>query len=317
MSSFIINIDFRNYNFHADLVSDLSPGFNAVSGDTVHLNINLNTNYKLLYSDMLLLLTAFVKHLRAIGVRVTGKFIDFDSKSDFVNYASRVNFFKEIGYNHIERFVRRSSIGKFLEISNYTNEQQYLEKHKHVITILKQYSSIKNNKGLLILLNYCLSEIMDNALLHSNSPTKGWVVCQYFPRLNEIRFMVCDTGIGIHKSLTETPNTQYGHYTKEESLLNCVNELITNGKGKGRGLFHTSMFIKENKGELIIHSGNQFLKIDESGKELKQANNWAGTFIFLKINTLIEMDPNKVVDEAYNIENNYNVYFNEEVDGLW
>lgn len=317
MSHFEINIDFKKYSSHADLITDLSPGFNAISGDTVGLNINLNTNNKLLYSDMLLLLTAYVKHLRALGVNLSGKFLDFDNKSDQTNYASRVNFFKEIGYKYIERFVRRSSIGKFLEISNYSNADEYLAKHKHVITILKQYSSIRNNKGLLVLLNYCLSEIMDNALLHSNSPTKGWVVCQYFPRLNEIRFMVCDTGMGIYKSLTQTPNTKYGHYTKEEALLKCVDELITNGKGRGRGLFHTSMFIQANKGELIIHSGDQFLKIDSSGKILQKANYWEGTFVFLRINTSVVMDPNSVVDAAYNIENNYDVYFDEEVDDLW
>lgn len=128
--------------------------------------------------------------------------------------------------------------------------------------------------------------------------------------------MVSDTGIGIHKALTQTPGTKYGHFTKEESMLSCVDENITNGRGMGRGLFHTGEFIRENGGELIIYSDDQCLKINSEGKNLYSAARWQGTFIFLKINTAMEMDPNKVVNAKYNLEDNYDFLFGD-IDELW
>ena len=70
---------------------------------------------------------------------------------------------------------------------------------------------------------------------------KGLVVVHYDENESIIRIMICDTGIGIYKSLTTAPkNACYGSYTEEDALLKCIEDKVTNGKGMGFGLFSTS-----------------------------------------------------------------------------
>ena len=118
LANITLNIDFRNITSHRQLVEKISPAFNLKSGDEVHFSINLNS-YSLLYSDYLLLIAALVNYLKNIKIKVKGNFIDFSPNSDRSNYASRVNFFEQIGFDFDENFNRKNASGRFTEIKEF------------------------------------------------------------------------------------------------------------------------------------------------------------------------------------------------------
>lgn len=315
MAEIKVDISFNTIYSHRDLVQALSPIAYAQQGDTVNFTINLNTS-GLLFSDYLLLLASTIINLKRSKVKVKGKFIHFDRSSTKMFYASRVNFFKLINFEFEESFNRRSSEGRFTEIKEF-NEDNIQDIHKEVIKILLQYKDVNNS--MLRILDYCLWEVLDNTLNHSDGSFiygkgSGYVCSQYFPKKEEIRIMIADTGIGIHKSLTTHPNTKHSHLNEREAVEKSIERNITNSAGRGFGLWATAEMIRENKGKLIIHSGHHQL-VCKNNKEIIKTAPWKGTYTYLKINTDIPIEYEKIFGENDSQKNSFEE-FKENLTGI-
>ena len=291
-----ISIDFRYIKSHNELVIALARTVVAKPFQEVHFSINLNTYSTLLYSDYLLLIISVVKRLRALNVTVKGNFINFKKDSNLVKYASRVNFFKLIEFDYKEEFERHPSGEKFTEILEF-NEKNSYQIYADVMGIL-----IKDeiNEEMLKLLYYCIWEVIDNSLRHSNSDGSlsngtGFISCQYFPKNKQIRLIIADNGQGIHRALTSHPNSKYQHLSEKEAVEQSIVRGVTNSTGRGFGLWATSTLVKENGGTLIIQSDNHQLK-QESELEVIQTEKWQGTLTFLSINTNVPVDYNLLFD---------------------
>lgn len=293
MATIKINIDFRKVSGHTQIVDALSASFSAIPTDTVHFIINLNT-YSMLYSDHLVLISSAVNYLRDKGINVTGSFSDFRNNSNQVRYASRINFFQQIGFKYEEDFKRLDASSRFTEIRKF-NDDNALDIHKEIIQILLKDAI---NEEMLIVLDYCLWEVIDNTIRHSLSDGTvyngfGYISCQYFPNNKQIRLIVTDNGQGIHKALTSHPKSKYSLLNEEEALEQSIEKGVTNSTGMGFGLWATATLIKENGGKLLIHSGNNFLEID-SQQKLSKASKWQGTFTYIRVNTDVAVNYDKI-----------------------
>lgn len=296
MEEIIINIDFRLVSGHIQIVEALSAAFKATSNDKVHFNINLNT-YSMLYSDHLVLISSTVNYLRDRGIEVTGKFSDFRRDSNQVKYASRVNFFQQIGFKYEEDFKRQDASSRFTEIRKF-NDNNALDIHQEIIQILLKDAI---NEEMLIVLDYCLWEVIDNTIRHSLSDGTvyngfGYISCQYFPNNKQIRIVVSDNGQGIYKALTSHPNSQYSHLDEQEAIEYSIKKGVTNSTGMGFGLWATATLINENGGKLLIHSGNHSLEIGNH-KKITKVSRWQGTYTYIRVNTDVAVNYNKIFSD--------------------
>lgn len=300
-----INIDFKRYTSHPQLVADLSPAFSAQVGDTVDFQIILIPYSTYLYSDFLILVSACITQLRKQGIYVKG--VVKHNNDDKTQYASRVNFFQQIGLTYEEKFIRQTSAGKFTELTQYdTNTYYSVSNNLRKVVI----ANINVDLEVQALLDYCLSEIMDNVLRHSDYPNidngKGMVCAQLFRTKQEIRLMICDTGVGIHTALISPENSKYKEVSEEEALKLCTENGVTNGAGGlGFGLYVSSEFIKENGGEMIVYSGDYYSHISEGTKSVLKGSFWNGTFVFMRINTQIPVDYKRIMPEGHSIMDDY------------
>jgi hypothetical protein len=316
MAKINISLVFKNYNSHPALIKDLSPAFKAVAGDEVFFTIDLNTYAKFLYSDFLTLVAIVVNHLKAISVTVNGNFNNFNRNDSKVKYASRVNFFDLLGIQLEENAVKHNSLGKFTEIKEFNNDTIYLLQDEINRILL---NNIKVDRQMLQMLYYCLNEIMDNVLVHSTMKS-GFACAQLFQTNKEIRLIICDTGIGIHKSLISEPDSKYIDISESEALKLCIQKNVTNGKGMGFGLFVSSEFIKENGGEMLIYSGNNFLTNTLKEYNTFEGDLWKGTIVFLKINTDIPVDYHRILPSTHSLPDDFQEYIERIFgidDNLW
>jgi len=296
LSYFQIKIDFRNISGHAQIVDALAISFDAVANDTVHFTINLNT-YSMLYSDHLVLIGSTVNHLRNKGIIVNGNFQDFRDTSPQVRYASRVNFFEQIGFTYNEDYNRQNSGGRFTVIKRF-DDNNSLDIHKEIVSILLKDSI---NQEMVTVLQYCLWEIIDNTLRHSLSDGtihngSGYISCQYFPDNKKIRLIVADNGQGIHQALTTHPESVHKDLDEMQAVVNCIVKGVTNSTGRGFGLWATSTLIKENGGKLLIHSGNHLLEID-SNNTIKSTSKWQGAYTYIRVNTDVAVTYDKIFED--------------------
>jgi anti-sigma regulatory factor (Ser/Thr protein kinase) len=276
MKRLSVEIEFSKISSHNDLVERFSDVFKLGTGDVVDFKLDLSGR-GILYPDYLTLVCSVVIYLRESGVVVKGKLLNFRRESSKVRYASRVNFFRILGFKFEEKFKRRESKGGFLEIKKFDNKNAN-DLHSDIVKILIEIGVSDN---ILTALQYCLWELLDNTLIHSAdggaelSAGSGFVCVQHYPKNKEIRLIISDNGYGIHYALTKHPKSEFQHFTESESIFNCINKGVTNSNGRGFGLWATAKLVELNQGELIIHSGGHQLKICTE-TTISSAPNWKG-----------------------------------------
>lgn len=249
-------------------------------------NYNKNTKViidfsdcEFIYPDYVLILVCTIKYLENRGCNIHGE-IKINRDSKLTEYLASMDFFENLKVKfpfEIKPINEKSSV----KIQRYTSENQ-IEVLKSILKVLKENSYMNDN--VYTGLDYCLNEILDNVLNHSETK-EGWVVAQYFENLNSIRLIVADYGIGIHKSL----NIKHD-FEPEEAMLKCVEEGVGNGKGQGHGLYATTTFVRLNRGFLSIASDSKKLNVSEKATTVKDIPKWNGTYVYFRINTNVDVD---------------------------
>jgi anti-sigma regulatory factor (Ser/Thr protein kinase) len=241
-----------------------------------------------IYPDYAILLLCTIKYIEHLGHKVHGT-IKLGANKAVITYLAKMNFFEhlnvELPYS-IPKFNHNNAV----QIQKYTSDNQ-IEVLNSILKVLREKSSMHDN--VYASLDYCFNEILDNVLNHTDEKV-GWVVAQYFENLNSIRLIVCDFGMGIHKSL----NQKYD-FTEEEAIAKCIESGITNGKGQGHGLFATASFIRLNKGWLSLISGMKKLNVSEKKTIVKDIPHWQGTCVYIRINTNVEVDYKGFTSQFY------------------
>lgn len=237
------------------------------------------TECDFIYPDYAILLLCAIKSIENQGIVVSGT-IKLDANKKIIHYLAKMNFFENLNVElpiAIPKINPHSSV----QIQKYTSENQ-LEVLNSILKVLREKSSLDDN--VYASLDYCFNEILDNVLNHTDEKV-GWVVAQYFENINSIRLMVCDFGMGIHKSLNQKHS-----FSEDEAITKSIESGVTNGKGQGHGLFATASFIRLNKGWLSLISGNKKLNVSENETIVKDIENWRGTCVYIRINTNIDVD---------------------------
>ncbi len=295
----------KNHKSHVDVVAELCRCFDAVDGDSVDFVVDLSA--KMLYADFLLLFISAYNYLKSKGIQCKGLFINVNQNSGTFKYAQRINFISHLNKQIEENFSRQNADGRFIEISSYGNGFEASELNKKLINILRVDNAIEDS--VIRMLDYCFYEIVDNVLNHAKSCTQGMVVCQKFPNLGEIRLIVCDTGVGVHRGLTEVKGSKYSHLSEYESIKMCTDKGVTNGNGMGNGLYHTKEFIKANKGEMMVYSYGYCYSIKGHDEIISNVPFWGGTFIFLNIKVNNAVDSQALMG-GHDIDVTYDFIYN-------
>ena len=111
-------------------------------------------------------------------------------------------------------------------------------------------------EGVIDALLWCMNEIMDNVIVHSNSDA-GFVMGQIHKQSKHIAFCVYDHGQGIFNSLKDSPHAPKNSL---EAIQLAIQERVTRDKkvGQGNGMWGLSEIVKSNAGRLTIISDSGF-----------------------------------------------------------
>ena len=107
-------------------------------------------------------------------------------------------------------------------------------------------------RGNLQALEWSLNEVLDNVFNHAESRDGAFIQAVKYTRRRIVDFVVCDTGIGIPKSMQSLQIFDPG-----EALIESIREGVTSKKGmnKGNGLYGTYSIARESQtGHFAIHS---------------------------------------------------------------
>lgn len=122
--------------------------------------------------------------------------------------------------------------------------------------------------GVLDSINWCINEVMDNVLTHSECQ-EGYVMAQFHPSTKHIAFCVYDSGVGIFNTLKES---KHHPRTEIDALTLAIQEGVGDGKGQGNGLYGLYEAVLKNNGILSLTSGNSSIMLTHTG-EMKKFEN--------------------------------------------
>lgn len=167
--------------------------------------------------------------------------------------------------NAVERISGDTSeeMQPFDKIYKYNSSDQVAILTQSYINAISKIEQCE--KGVLEGLIWCLSEVMDNVLTHSNSPF-GYVMVQYHSTTKHIAICIYDFGQGIYNSLKDT---KHAPKTTIDAISLSLNEGVGDGMGQGNGLYGLYGIIQNSNGSLNITSGSAAIMIDCNGNMKK------------------------------------------------
>jgi len=306
-----INIEIKEYASINDILSQLP--FKADVDRVEYIEVELfYTCGNFVKGEIFALIVAYIRYLEHLNKNIKITY-DPDEDCQTIKYAARINFFNLIGIEFNEKFNRNETNGNFLEITEFNADNLY-DVIQDTVRIFQKTLRLENS--ILDCVNHCFGEVVCNVDMHAESQSAGVIYAQYFPNAKKLSIFIIDCGIGFHESLKKSE--EFKEISHEECLLKCCEKGVTDGSGKGIGLYHTSLFISDNDGQMKINTcGKQLIK-NNKVETVIDTSHWQGSIINLELKT------NKVVDYQTVFEGYEPLTFaeneeciNEKIAELW
>lgn len=129
-------------------------------------------------------------------------------------------------------------------------------------TMLEQLqSNVICSEGVLDAASWCLNEIMDNVLNHSES-VNGCIMAQIHKKQKHLVFTIFDNGLGLYNTLKKV----YALEGTMDGLRMSIQQGVTRDKklGQGNGMWGLHNIINVNGGVLTIASGSAAIVFDSN-----------------------------------------------------
>jgi len=164
-------------------------------------------------------------------------------------------------------YNKKEEAGRFVPIKIIKTSEDQSRFITDVIPLL--HLSEENSK----VVKYIIGELVRNVLEHSFAKDGAIVAAQYYKKTNRVSIGICDTGIGIWKSL----NTYWHPKTDIDAIKLALTPGITGTTDKeggtaenaGAGLFFIKSIAKITRNYFVIYSGNAEYTLIKYKKRIK------------------------------------------------
>lgn len=217
--------------------------------------------------------------------------------TDVNRYMQRVNFFeccpdfKSLGE---ESFRRHDPSGRFVPITVINSLEKTDAVAQQIVRVIFSQGRFPGEAEV----KYALTELMDNALQHAQSPIGCISQTQLYAN-NFIEGIILDCGMGIRKHLSGNRAVASEIATDEKAIEKALQPFIsgthnrpkTEEKSKyggyhnaGLGLSVCSKLMSLSGGFLQVISGDSSIKVTPAGVQRAPIAGWPGTLIVFRIN---------------------------------
>ena len=197
-------------------------------------------------------------------------------------YLSRMDLMAALESPFTEDFERKPAAGRFLPVTLVDDDNSAKYAVDSICDlVLHQF---EDPRPFLPALEWAVSEITDNILIHSESETPGIVCAQYFDTKHRLGVAIVDCGRGLKASLQESMHV----WSHGDAISKAIKRGVTRDSdvGMGNGLAGTLEIARVNGGDFKLWSGNVSLHY-KGGKDqgFTEHAEVPGTGIYLSLDT--------------------------------
>lgn len=165
-----------------------------------------------------------------------------------------------------KNYDHKEPAGRFVPITIIKNG---VDQSKFVTDIIPLFHLDEQNSKIL---SYIVGELVRNVLEHSWSRDGAVVVAQYYKKSNRISFAICDTGIGLWKSLQiwhPRTDAEALRLALSPGVSGTTKRLGGTAENAGAGLFFIKSIAKIARGYFVIYSGRASYTLLKSRPDVK------------------------------------------------
>ncbi len=241
--------------------------------DEVEIRVNATSFVKV---DGLAFLTAHCLDLKNKGTQ-------FKISGDYgrINYLQRMGFHRILGLDE-QNLATNPEIGRFIPIS-LIQDGDDVAKTVNLICelVIRQF---RDGDKFVPAMEWAVNELIDNIVIHAESPVPGVVCAQSYPRLNRLSVAICDMGRGIRGSLATTREIESDAQALEQALKRGVTR--DPEVGQGNGMAGSLEICRANEGTLSLWSGGaMFNMVDGQNNSTRNIEEVQGTGLCLEMKT--------------------------------
>lgn len=191
-------------------------------------------------------------------------------------YLDRIGLYDFLSTKSPFEYKRKEAAGRFVPISVIRTSEEQTRFIADMIPLLH----VSERSARII--KYVLGELIRNVLEHSFSKQGAIVVAQYYRKTNRVSIAICDTGIGVWRSM----NGVWHPRTDLEALRLALSPGITGttrmeggtSENAGAGLFYVKSLAKIARNYFAIYSGSAEYTLLKTRSDLKKTTLYADPF---------------------------------------
>jgi len=230
------------------------------------------------YMDGLALLSAWAMHHCAAGYEVV-----FDGDAAHCRYLARM------GVGAIATVAGRAyralpAAGRFMPLSQIASRNDHEAVKRAVDGVCDlMVRNFDDSRSFLPAFEWAVQELVDNVVVHSETPTPAVVCGQVYPVQRRVDVGICDFGIGIRGSLA----SRFAFTSDREAIERAVERGVTRDPavGQGNGLAGARLIAASNGGTLRLRSGGLELQFEAERSTAMQIPVLPGTGVCLRLRT--------------------------------
>jgi len=183
------------------------------------------------------------------------------------HYLARMGLFDVLGKDSPYSIAEHEAAGRFIPITQIRTQEEQSKFITEMIPLLhlqpQQADAIK----------YTVGELVRNVLEHSGSREGAFVAAQYYPHAKMVRLGICDTGVGIWRTITQS----WAARTDIDAVKLALTPGITGTTKReggtdtnaGAGLFFVKSMAMVARDYFVIYSGTGLYKLTKRDKRTK------------------------------------------------
>lgn len=182
-------------------------------------------------------------------------------------YLDRMGLYRYSKTRSPYKYEQHEESGRFVPIRQILTQADQTKFITDIVPLLH----IDPDKSQII--KYVIGELIRNVLEHSCSKGGAFVAAQYRPKTKTLSFGVCDTGVGIRKSLDRHHVVEDDLSAIRLALMPGVSGETSNPEGTddnaGAGLFIVKNLSKMTRNYFVVYSGGAAYKLLKYDRRVK------------------------------------------------
>jgi hypothetical protein len=221
--------------------------------DSKHLEITTHDHWINVHPAVLTMIAA-------LGMTIDAKNIHIDEVvARSGHYLERMGLFKLLGINSQFSIEEHEEAGRFIPLTVIKTPGDQTRFITDMIPLL-HLAPVQSDA-----IKYTIGELVRNVIEHSESQNGAVVAAQYYPKSNTIRLGICDTGVGIKRTINYSWHAENDLAAIKLALVPGVSGTTRKEGGTdvnaGAGLFFIKSMAMVGRNYFMIYSGNGLYKL--------------------------------------------------------